>query len=292
MRIPQTSEPLWYGKKHTRCRLLRFVGAHHVGHYNRIDPHHLPCWEVALVETGSLDLLVGRRAVSVKAGQMLAVPPRTTLQSGEGRNAGLFYWVGIDPPPEPPLPEEPWLRQAVVPLEKTLAAAGGDPLAAGPAVLAAAHRMVELCVEGTAPTLVRAGAALELVGRVAEALTSPRPLAEGRSDRLAPALMLIHSAAGEQPTVEQLAEACDMGRASFAELFRRVVGQTPAQYANQVRIERAREMLATGDRTVTEIATRLGFSSSQYFASVFRKFTGTSPSAYRGGRTNSADSGN
>jgi AraC-like DNA-binding protein len=44
-------------------------------------------------------------------------------------------------------------------------------------------------------------------------------------------------------------------------------------------VERARELLAAGGRSVTDVAYALGFSSSQYFATVFKRYTHTRPSS-------------
>ncbi|HEY3377163.1 MAG TPA: AraC family transcriptional regulator [Armatimonadota bacterium] len=66
----------------------------------------------------------------------------------------------------------------------------------------------------------------------------------------------------------------------FYERFKQEVGQTPADYRNRLRCAAARELLA-GDAPILTIALDLGFSSSQYFASAFRKYTGMTPTAYR-----------
>lgn len=63
--------------------------------------------------------------------------------------------------------------------------------------------------------------------------------------------------------------------------FREVTGVTPAMYITLARVERAREELEKGDRSITDIAYRLGWSSSNYFCAVFRKHTGLSPLQYR-----------
>lgn len=56
---------------------------------------------------------------------------------------------------------------------------------------------------------------------------------------------------------------------------------TPHRWLVQRRIARACEMLADPRVSVTEIALACGFSSSQHFATAFRKHMGATPSAYR-----------
>jgi AraC-like DNA-binding protein len=54
-------------------------------------------------------------------------------------------------------------------------------------------------------------------------------------------------------------------------------------YLTRLRISRARDLLRSSDHSVTEIAISCGFSSSQYFANVFRRLVGQTPSAFRMG---------
>jgi AraC family L-rhamnose operon regulatory protein RhaS len=57
---------------------------------------------------------------------------------------------------------------------------------------------------------------------------------------------------------------------------------TPVQFLTQYRLETAASLLKKQpDLTVSEIAYAVGFSSGQYFATVFRKRYGCSPTDYR-----------
>jgi AraC-like DNA-binding protein len=49
----------------------------------------------------------------------------------------------------------------------------------------------------------------------------------------------------------------------------------------QLRVERAKQLLADTARSVTEIAMDLGFSTSAYFTAVFHRETGTTPTDFR-----------
>lgn len=77
--------------------------------------------------------------------------------------------------------------------------------------------------------------------------------------------------------VAEAAAVAGMKPSHFHELFVRATGCPPVERRNRRRIELAREMLAAG-KSVTEVAFALGFCSSQYFATVFRKFEGMPPS--------------
>ena len=52
-------------------------------------------------------------------------------------------------------------------------------------------------------------------------------------------------------------------------------------YLQKVRITKARELLKTQDRSITQIAMDTGFNDAAYFSLIFRKQTGITPSEYR-----------
>jgi AraC-like DNA-binding protein len=67
----------------------------------------------------------------------------------------------------------------------------------------------------------------------------------------------------------------------FSERFLRECGMTPGDFIRRVKCRSAVKMLENPGKSVTGIAFDLGFSSSQYFASVFKKYHGVSPSQWR-----------
>jgi AraC-like DNA-binding protein len=69
--------------------------------------------------------------------------------------------------------------------------------------------------------------------------------------------------------------------AYISRIFKKQNGVTLSVYINQVRMNKAKEMLAKSSLSVYEIAGRTGFESPQYFATVFKKSTGFSPKQYR-----------
>jgi len=87
-----------------------------------------------------------------------------------------------------------------------------------------------------------------------------------------------------------LARVSGVSPTHLAELFTRDVGMPPRRYLLQVRIERAQQELAQRVVPITTLALELGFSSSQHFATTFRRLTGQSPREYArpGSRPNTA----
>lgn len=86
----------------------------------------------------------------------------------------------------------------------------------------------------------------------------------------------------EQWTVREMAQGCGLGVTQFHAHCKRLTNMTPLQYVNHLRLEAAAILLVEQqDLSVTEVAFRCGFTSSQYFATVFRRRFGRSPRAYR-----------
>lgn len=81
--------------------------------------------------------------------------------------------------------------------------------------------------------------------------------------------------------VARLAQVARLSESRFKSRFKAEIGVPPAEYWLRKKIERATEMLKT--RRVTEVAHALGFSSSQYFATAFKRYTLVSPSRFSKG---------
>jgi AraC-like DNA-binding protein len=86
---------------------------------------------------------------------------------------------------------------------------------------------------------------------------------------------------GRTLSVSDLARAAKLSTSRFKAKFKEQTGMAPAEYVLRERVGIARGRLASGGGTVTEIAYDLGFSSSQYFATVFKRFTGLRPTDVR-----------
>jgi len=96
-------------------------------------------------------------------------------------------------------------------------------------------------------------------------------------------LQYIEKHLDEPVHVPRLAEIAQLSESRFKTRFKREMGVPPAEFWLRQKIERASVLLQT--RNVTEVAHELGFSSSQYFATVFKRYTLASPSRFRLART-------
>ena len=79
-------------------------------------------------------------------------------------------------------------------------------------------------------------------------------------------------------TIQQVAEEMGASYSNFRKLFKEFTGLSPATYQQELRLQRAKELLSTTELTVKEIAYRLNFESPDYFSAKFKAKMGCKPS--------------
>jgi AraC family transcriptional regulator len=93
---------------------------------------------------------------------------------------------------------------------------------------------------------------------------------------------LVEARPGERWTLQTMARLMGYAPNYFAGLFKRESGWSFHQFVINARIEAAKHALEMAEETATEIALRLGFSSSQHFSRVFAEKTQVTPSQWAG----------
>jgi AraC-like DNA-binding protein len=88
---------------------------------------------------------------------------------------------------------------------------------------------------------------------------------------------------GNIPGAEEMANFAGLSVSAFYRRFGKETGMTPKDFAMRWKVNEALKRLRTGGR-VTDIAHSLGFSSSQYFASVVKRHSGQAPGYWKRGR--------
>lgn len=91
----------------------------------------------------------------------------------------------------------------------------------------------------------------------------------------------IHSRAGEQLSLHRVAEHVHVSERHLCKIFKESTGMTITEFLARVRVENAKKLLCDRRLRITDIAERAGFNSISQFNRVFRRYTRTSPTAYR-----------
>ncbi len=83
--------------------------------------------------------------------------------------------------------------------------------------------------------------------------------------------------------LDEMAESCGLKRSRFSALVKSATGDTPINFLNRLRIQKACNLLEHTEESITHIAFECGYESSQYFARMFRSYMNCSPGDYRNG---------
>ena len=92
---------------------------------------------------------------------------------------------------------------------------------------------------------------------------------------------IIKSRPAHRFNIGEMAAHAGLSTSRFTALFRQVIGLPPYAYLTTCRLEKAKELLAATDSSVSKIASGLGFASSQHLATQFRKTYGLSATDFR-----------
>lgn len=82
-------------------------------------------------------------------------------------------------------------------------------------------------------------------------------------------------------SVEELAENLKVSRVQLYRKVKAILGMSISDHINNIRLERAAELLKDNDFTISEIAYTVGFSSPNYFSTAFKNKFGFSPKEYK-----------
>jgi AraC family L-rhamnose operon regulatory protein RhaS len=251
--------------------------------------------EIGYVSAGLLPFGVGQKSLTVRPGELTITRPWQRHRVGDPKVPACHYsWIILDVGVR--RPNQPWLwpkwllfpKSGLVRLTEMLRL-NEEPVWHGDRRIGDCFsRIDEIVAQGAGETnLAWLKIAInELLVLLAELLESRNPQLDATlsgSDRTVSLFLESLSRRLDEPwTLELMAEACGLGRSQFSTLCRRTTNLTPVAYISQLRLENAAALLsADRQMSVTEIAFRCGFQSSQYFARSFRERYGHTPSDYR-----------
>jgi len=95
------------------------------------------------------------------------------------------------------------------------------------------------------------------------------------------ALAFIDCNLDERLTLLAIAGVLAVSPYRLARVFKRAMGMAPHQYVIRRRMERGKELLASSDLPLADIALAVGCASQSHFCALFHRSTGTTPLSYR-----------
>ena len=100
-------------------------------------------------------------------------------------------------------------------------------------------------------------------------------------ERLERARSFMHERFADAVDLDALARQAYFSRYHFLRAFRREFGITPHQYLVQRRLEAAKQLLQSTDKSITQVCFEVGYESMGSFSTLFQRRVGVSPLRYR-----------
>ncbi len=97
--------------------------------------------------------------------------------------------------------------------------------------------------------------------------------------RIVQAKLFIDSHYADNIDLDNISDEAYFSKFHFIRLFKKIYGRTPYQYLTFVRIEKATQLLKTGE-AVSAVCYAVGFESLSSFGNLFKRIVGQSPSAF------------
>ncbi|MFD0712886.1 helix-turn-helix domain-containing protein [Paenibacillus sp. GCM10027626] len=254
------------------------------------EHHHAGCFEFVYMEKGRTVWEVDDRTFETKSGEVFtAFPDEVHKGNYDIIEPCRFWWIIVRVPPdeERQVPaadkQSRWLRLARDEEQSILEGLRNLPrvVSLGPGanplfrrIQAAAQRQGELDrLEGTM-------ALLEFLLMLVRCSDQPDK-ANATMPRVAEIIAQLPVRLGSSLSIPELAEEAGLGTTHFYRLFQEMTGLTPKAYIEHLRIEEASRRLLYTDESITSLAMDLGFTTSQHFATVFRRIKGRTPTQWR-----------
>lgn len=248
-----------------------------------LKPHqHRNSLEICYLAKGKQIYEVEGVEYSLSGGDVFITFPNEIHSTGEfPEEKGMLYWLILEISDD----QADFLNQSGEPaenLKKTLTSIPSRHFRGTKVLQYYFDEIISYCLDEDRP--LRQIAVENLVmAFLLEVISCSRK--QQKSTPISPAIQRVKEYVGDNLdqdiSVEDMAEVSGLSTYWFKEKFKKETGLSPADYVSRRKVEEAKTYLTTSDESITDIAFMLGFSSSQYFATVFKKYTGITPTAYR-----------
>jgi AraC-like DNA-binding protein len=245
------------------------------------DLHRHDEWLIGVTDRGVQDFFCRGARQRSTAGRVILIEPEEAHDGQAGAPGGFAYRMLYLP--------QPWLRLGLadgLSGEPGFAACLNDDAALGEAIRAAC-----LALSEPDERLLRDAALDAVLHRLRPYLGRPERRGPARWDRRVARLAReqLHDALTANPGADALARAAGAAdRFQLSRAFRAAYGTSPHAYLIQLRLRRARQLLAGGERPA-EVAAACGFADQSHLGRRFRRAYGLTPAAFRALRTDVPD---
>lgn len=230
-------------------------------------------WQIILIEKGRGVVEFKGERRKVETGSLIMLPPGCWHRyKPEAKTGWTTYWIGFGGELA----------------DRMIGASGfssnGDVRSfknSIPIIQLFAATVTDLLANDNRSPFSAAASIPMLVAALLEAPKDDQATNDASTSAILKAQMQITEHLSETIDFEALAQKVGLTYRSFRYLFVKESGLSPLQYQLERRLARAKNLLASSDMPVKDIAETLGFNSTWYFAHFFQKHVKCSPVAYR-----------
>ncbi len=241
-----------------------------------LHAHHHDVMEICYVEKGVVWWWAGKKSYEVRGGQAFVVQPGEEHGGSHGNlNPCKLYWLGLSP----------WhARYLGLPaaearrLQQGLRGLKSHCFDAAPGMAAAFEQILDGIAKPGGSLQARVGL-LDLLLRVQR--DGHAAGVHKQSTMVGAAVGLMESHLADPLPLPDLAKKLGWSESHLKHQFAAELGLSPADYYLRRRVRQACFHLEKTAMPVTEVGLATGFSSSQYFATAFKRITGLTPQAFR-----------
>ena len=250
------------GPVHRRLGLVCLGVGTNSGRVPACHDRALGCHALVVILDGDGSVSIGGRRHPVSGPAMFWLPPGLVHGYGPAEAGWTHWWVLFDGPAAAAYRELGYLsgRPPVADLAQP------DPITRAFARLAVAADSVP------DPETVAAACLHDLLVTIRR---------HGCQQAEHPALATLRRLAPGRHPVADLARRCGCSERKLRQIVRRATGQGPAGYLVTIRLNLAKELLATTGLPVAAVARRVGYDDPGYFTRLFRHRVGSTPVAFR-----------
>ncbi len=242
------------------------------GAYNMIDAHYHDHYEIYFLAKGSVRYFIGDKVFDLNEGDVVLIPPHVIHKTATLKNQGAE-------------------RVVIAFTNEFILYPASDRLFSCFDISYFKEPPVRELVEKAEKEFLRNDRYCEdlVAGYIREILVKLKRIAdENRPEELSPNNSIVQKAVryisenyASELTLTQLARSFGLSESHFSRQFKMFTGFGVSEYISTVRVKSAEKMLVTTNLPVTVVAQNCGFSSSSYFAAVFKKIRGLSPGEVR-----------
>lgn len=247
-----------------------------------LDTHSHPgAMEIVFLHRGCQTYRVQGRSYRLHGGDVFITRPGELHDTGgEPEERGALYWLNLVVLPR--YKEFLLLRRRESQLlKKQLLAMPHRHVPGSPLLKTLLDEIFDLHESPQVP-LTRLAIQNRVVHWLLEILACVRRRTEtGHSGLIAAVVHDIEQAPNVSCPIPEMAARAGLSVSRFKTIFRVETGMGPHEYALRAKVDAARRLLKEPGSSITSVAYESGFSSSQYFATVFKRFTTLTPREYR-----------